>query len=116
MIIDWNLTTGGTGLWSKKQATVRCTKITPIHFNDNDLSYGRIMVWFDLATWNPDTDGLIYTDREWLAALRLNLKQAGFSQAAVNTVDYSEQGMQGDDYVDLDVALPFLGEWEQLNK
>jgi hypothetical protein len=52
---------------------------------------------------------LIYTDRQFQNELRVFLNQHGLVGA---DVDYSEQGMQGDDYVSLDVGRKFLKSWE----
>ena len=52
--------------------------------------------------------GLIYTDRQFLRELRAFLDAHGLPGA---DVDYSEQGMQGDNYVSLDIGKDFLRAW-----
>jgi hypothetical protein len=45
--------------------------------------------------------------REWMYTL-------GFSDAALDDIDYSEQGMQGDNYVSMDVGSDFIRECDAL--
>jgi hypothetical protein len=63
------------------------------------------------AAWKTldcDTDGLIYTDGQFMEDLVRFLA----SQGLALDVSYSEQGMQGDDYVSCDVAGKFIASWE----
>jgi len=101
------LTTSGTGLWSTACKSVRATNIAVAYVND-ERDFGELCVYFDTESWNTDKDGLIYTDARFLAELTTVLAQAGF---AVSDIGYSEQGMQGDDYVSLDVGKAFLDSW-----
>ena len=55
-------------------------------------------------------DGLIYTDKDFIAELRMFLAQHGLPG---DDVDYSEQGMQGDDYVSLDAGEEFVRAWAE---
>ena len=114
-------TTAGDGYWNTRQALVRCTKleITYVAKHDGegeDLppngvpTFGELQVSFDPATWNPDEDGLIYTDKLFLKELADELVALGFSPEAAADVSYSEQGMQGDDFVSCDVGGKFLAE------
>jgi hypothetical protein len=52
--------------------------------------------------------GLIYTDKLFMQELRTYLQTIGFTEAEANDVHYSEQGMQGDNYVSCDVAAAFI--------
>jgi hypothetical protein len=54
---------------------------------------------------------LIYTDSLFLASLKRILAEQGFD---ASDVTYSEQGMQGTDYVSLDVGPKFLTSWFDL--
>jgi len=101
------LTTSGTGYWSTVRKNVRATSIGVSYIND-ERDFGELRVYFDTETWDVETDGLIYTDARFLAELTTVLAQAGF---AVSDIGYSEQGMQGDDYVSLDVGQAFLDSW-----
>jgi len=53
-------------------------------------------------------DGLIYTDGQFAEDLANFLVAHGLDAGA----SYSEQGMQGDDYVSLDVEGKFIASWE----
>jgi hypothetical protein len=110
------LNTDGKGLWSNKSKPVIVTGMDCIitKMEDEDQLFGELMVRFDLASWDTDKDGLIYTDDLFLKGLHTFLKSQGFTVEASNDVSYSEQGMQGDEYVSLDVGSDFCQEW--LNK
>jgi hypothetical protein len=57
-------------------------------------------------------DGLIYLDPTFLRLLREAMKKMGLTGG----VDYTEQGMQGDDYVSFDVSPQFLNKWNKKMK
>lgn len=109
MKIDKIINTSGDGLWSETKRKVKCTSIDISEFEE-------LRVGFDTESWNIETDGLIYTDKGWLSEFRNYLQTFGFSPKAVKDVDYSEQGMQGDDYVSLDIGKSFLKEWNNLER
>jgi hypothetical protein len=119
--VNFHCNTGGDGLWSTHVASVRVTALVigyVASHDDNgaDLEedaapvHGELQVGFDTKTWNPDEHGLIYTDRQFYTELREELIKLGFSKFAADNVGYSEQGMQGDDYVSFDVGMVFLAE------
>ncbi len=118
--IDKSVVTYGNGLWSTAERKVQVTKATlliqefqtPI-YDKQKKPYitGDLKVYFTKKSWNPDKHGLIYTDAGWLRGLREVLSKKGFSPKAVKDVDYSEQGMQGDNFVSLDVGTAFCVEW-----
>jgi len=64
-----------------------------------DGECGELRVYFDEDTWNTDVDGLIYTDALFGIELLNLLTDYGIQ----GSVCYSEQGMQGYDYVSFDV-------------
>lgn len=102
--------TAGDGYWSTAVKSVRVTGIElgkGMQFEDEDNIFGELCVYFDTSTWNPDTDGLIYTDSQFISELRDFLTAQGLPA----DVDYSEQGMQGDDYVSLDAGTEFYKAW-----
>ena len=101
------LNTAGDGYWSTVSAPVRVTKLRVPYVNDEE-DFGELRVYFDTDTWDVRKDGLIYTDSVFIRQLRDQLQDAGFEAA---DIDYSEQGMQGDNYVSLDVDAKFLGSW-----
>jgi hypothetical protein len=69
-----------------------------------------LRVHFDTASWDTYTDGLIYTDKQFMTELRELLTAQGFD---ASDVSYSEQGMQGDDYVSCDVGECFINMFMQ---
>lgn len=99
--------TAGDGYWSAVETAVEITDMQLGYVND-EQDFGELRVYFNTATWDVNTDGLIYTDSDFLNELRMFLDQHGL---VGSDVDYSEQGMQGDDYVSLDVGKPFLTAW-----
>jgi len=101
------LTTSGTGYWSTVRKNVRATYIDVPYIND-ERDFGELRVYFDTDTWDVETDGLIYTDARFMSELSTILAEAGFNVADLS---YSEQGMQGDDFVSCDVGENFLRSW-----
>jgi hypothetical protein len=97
-------TTAGDGYWGDVSKTVKVTHISVPYIND-EQDFGELCVHFDTDTWNVDTDGLIYTDSKFLEELQAALTVAGLN---AEDVSYSEQGMQGDTYVSLDVGPSFI--------
>jgi len=101
--------TAGDGYWSNVSKSVEITDMRVTYVND-EKDFGELRVYFNTATWDVNTDGLIYTDSDFLNELQLFLGQKGL---AGSDVEYSEQGMQGDNYVSLDVGGEFLTAWER---
>lgn len=110
--VDWTASTCGDGYWSAVRKQVRLNKVAVTYINAEE-TFGELRVYFDRTTWNVPTDGLIYTDSQFLSYLRDHLFLAGFD---TSDVDYSEQGMQGDDYVSLDIGRNFLRSWFQIER
>lgn len=104
--------TDGHGLWSGESKPVKVTK-AEITYYDGE-GFGGLIAYFDSKTWDPKLDGLIYTDRLWMKEFQKALQGAGFSEKAAKDVDYSEQGMQGRDFVSMDIGGDFIKEWQQL--
>ena len=103
--------TDGKGLWSSVAKAVRIVDMVldkGTEYEDDDSIFGEFRVYFDTKTWNPNKDGLIYTDKQFLRELREFLATQGLPGA---DVCYSEQGMQGDDYVSLDAGKKFYLAW-----
>jgi hypothetical protein len=99
--------TNGRGLWTKQAK--EC------HVNGIRCEGSELIVRFKKNSWDCQADGLIYTDPLWLKEFRINLqKMFGLTIEAVNDIDYSEQGMQGINYVSLDVGSSFLKEWKNI--
>ena len=96
-MIPLTLKTDGKGLWTREAREVQ---ITGLEF---DASTGGIRAYFDPKSWQVDQIGLIYTDPGFISGLRAALAEhfAGFTNW--ERLDYTEQGMQGDDYVSLEL-------------
>ena len=97
--------TAGDGLWSMAKRSVEVVDMK-LGYVADDKDFGELCVYFNTDTWNTGNDGLIYTDRGFLAELNVFLVGQGLA-----AVTYSEQGMQGNDYVSLDVGKDFLDSW-----
>jgi hypothetical protein len=98
--------TAGDGYWSNVSKDVEVTDMQLGYVSD-EQDFGELRVYFDTDTWNVNTDGLIYTDSQFEQDLMQFVKQQGL----VVDLCYSEQGMQGDNYVSLDVGAEFLDSW-----
>ena len=103
------LQTAGDGYWSNVSKLVEVTGLQLAYIND-ELDFGELRVRFNVATWDVNKDGLIYTDSLFLDELCALLTQMGFD---ASDVSYSEQGMQGDNYVSLDVGECFINTFMQ---
>ena len=105
------LNTNGNGLWSDVETEVRIVDMVldvGTEYEDDKTIFGEFRVYFDTATWDTAEDGLIYTDKQFLRELREFLNAHGLPG---DDVCYSEQGMQGDDYVSLDAGTAFYNAW-----
>ena len=98
--------TAGDGYWSNVSKSVEITDMQLGYVSDEG-DFGELCVYFNTDTWNVDVDGLIYTDSQFKQDLMQFVKQQGL----VVDLCYSEQGMQGDNYVSLDVGKEFLDSW-----
>lgn len=98
--------TDGKGLWSRE---ARLVKVTGVSIRCSG-EYVYMDASFTKSSWNVDKYGLIYTDPGWLTCFRSALVEMGFSVKASRDVDYTEQGMQGQDYVSLEAGKPFTNE------
>lgn len=96
------IATSGFGLWSDK---VKEVKMIGYDVTSNEhFDFGELKVYFDTSTWNVENDGLIYTDPAFLESVRVAF--------GTSDIEYSEQGMQGDDFVSFDVGAEFLNMYE----
>lgn len=103
-------TTDGSGWWSEAVRTVRVYGLSVPYIDDED-DFGELRAFFTKATWNTKRHGLIYTDSQWIKEFNAELIKHGLDGTDVS---YSEQGMQGDNYVSLDVGGKFLKSWKKL--
>lgn len=98
------ITTAGDGLWSDVSRRVKLTSLSLPYLNSS-RDFGELRAYFDIKTWNVNEDGLIYTDTQALSEFVDFLSSMGIDGSDVS---YSEQGMQGTNYVSLDVGSNFI--------
>ena len=98
--------TSGDGYWSRVKGSVEIFDMQ-LGYVADDKEFGELCVYFNDKHWDVNIDGLIYTDKQFLQDLNAFLAQHGLP-----AVSYSEQGMQGDDYVSCDVEGDFITAWE----
>ena len=108
--VDAMLRTMGDGLWSTAAKSVKVVGIW-MPYIDEEEGFGELKVYFDTATWDTEKDGLIYTDKTFMSGLKTNLIHWGLDG---NDVCYSEQGMQGDDFVSCDVGEDFIASYKKM--
>ena len=101
--------TNGRGYWSRTAKAVEIVDMRVAYIND-EKDFGELRVYFNTDTWDVNTMGLIYTDKQFRRELKELLTAKGFD---ASDVDYSEQGMQGDTYVSLDVGECFINTFMQ---
>ena len=98
--------TAGDGYWSNKQKDVFITGmgmyISTEQDDDNSFCDGDFAVMYTEATFDNAVDGLIYTDSLFLQQVKQFLIDNGFDAEAVNSISYSEQGMQDNERVSCD--------------
>jgi len=109
ILVSKTLNTDGTGYWSNVKESVPVTGLELAYEND-ESDFGELRVYFDTTVWDVDTKGLIYTDRQFLIELVSLLSGVGLE----TDVSYSEQGMQGDNYVSCDVGPDFIKSYKAM--
>jgi hypothetical protein len=112
--------TYGNGLWSNECRKILHRRAAIEFFSEesaNDFkfaefksNFAELRVYFPKKCWDTKKHGLIYTDKNWIKEFRAGLINLGFSNIAVKGIDYSEAGMQGRNYVSLDVNKKFMKE------
>jgi hypothetical protein len=109
--VKTTLNTDGCGYWSEVAKPVKVVgldlQVVPC-LDDDDEPFGELRVYFDAKTWDVRKDGLIYTDRQFEEELKTFLTTIGL---AGEDIAYSEQGMQGADYVSFDVCEAFINSY-----
>lgn len=106
-----NANTNGSGLWSDAKELITVVELTSDYIND-EKDFMSLDARFLTDNWKVEDKGLIYTDSLWLKEFREGLVELyGFSSEAVKSIFYSEQGAQGDDYVNMDAGKQFVKEW-----
>ena len=103
------LTTCGDGYWSSVSKSVQITDIALSYVNDEG-DFGELRVYFNTDDWDVQEEGLIYTDSMFMEELQTMLDGMGLTGADVG---YSEQGMQGNNYVSCDVGEAFIKSYRE---
>lgn len=96
--------TAGDGLWSNKKKKVEIYSIdfeTQCRFGQRIRS---INVRFNKKTWSVRRDGLIYSDKGFLEGVRQELQNM-FPESDWSRLEYTEQGMQGKDFVSMETEF-----------
>lgn len=107
MQVSMTIATDGSGFWSSWAKNVKVTGLD-LAFTDDSKSYGELRVYFDAKSWNINRHGLIYSDFAFIQKLKARLANMNLG----TDVSYSEQGMQGRDYVSLDAGPEFIKSFE----
>lgn len=103
----FTLHTNGKGYWSER-ATAVTVEALDLQYINEERDFGELCVHFNTDDWDVDVDGLIYTDKLFMQELRTYLQTLGFTAEEADDVDYSEAGMQCENYVSCDVGLDFI--------
>jgi len=123
MKVEIYANTNGKGYWSEEQRLVIINKLgigySSLKYYPEEPFHGELRAYFEPSgfthgSWNVAGYGLIYTDKLWLKEFKAGLRELGLSIKAVQNVRYSEQGMQGDDYVSMDIGPTFYASWTRL--
>lgn len=112
----FNTHTSGLGLWSAYIKPVTITKIG-LRLEDYDLNISDVCengilyldAYFPKSEWKPVKHGLIYTDPLWITEFNHELKKTFPRIFGRMKFDYTEQGMQGRDYVSLESSTIISG-------
>lgn len=110
--VNFCCSTDGKGYWNRKEKQINHKKIELVIFDTKCNPSFQLNVYFTKKDWNVNNYGLIYTDELWLENLHKELTKLGFKNSKSAT--YSEQGMQGDNYVNLDVTKEFSNQFFKL--
>ena len=112
--VNFMTLTDGKGHWSKAVKTVPINRVRLIYVNEEG-DFGELRAYFDPRDWDTDVDGLIYTDMMWKHSFLTCMENViGFSPDATLDVSYSEMGMQGENYISMDVGPQFILECDAL--
>jgi hypothetical protein len=119
IVLNGHISTDGKGLWSDVAKIVRVGKMTLEVYGDScfnsgdffDLSglFGEARVYFNTEDWDIEEHGLIYSDEQFLKVLKMFVSD--FHGLDASDLNFSEQGMQGVDYVSFDAGPKFINSW-----
>jgi hypothetical protein len=100
--VNFITSTDGEGFWNRVNKDIRVVKLDLNH--DYQFQSFELRAYWDKRNWNVNRHGLIYTDCLWFSSFKKSLIHLGFSKDSLKALGYSEQGMQGNDYVSMDVV------------
>jgi hypothetical protein len=109
LLVSKVLSTDGSGYWSNRSAKVPVVGLD-LAYETDTANFGELRVYFDTDVWAVEDHGPIYTDNQFLKELLSMLNDLRLG----TDVSYSEQGMQGEDYVSLDVGPEFIRSFKAL--
>jgi hypothetical protein len=113
--VNFRTQTSGNGYWSEKKKFVTINRVRLAYIDEDDGNFGELRAYFNTAEWDVNSDGLIYTDPGWKESFLACMENVlGFSPDAILAINYSEAGMQGSNYVSMDVEGDFIRECEPL--
>jgi hypothetical protein len=97
--------TNGQSFWSNVAQDVQVTGLS-VDWVNEERDFGELRVYFNTKLWDVNKQGLIYTDQQFMREFKALLaKKFGLN---ATKLCYSEQGMQGANYVSMDVFCPNL--------
>lgn len=111
--VNWQTHTDGKGYWTSFAQAVTVVRVELAYVN-SEGDFGELRAYFDTRAWDVNKVGLIYTDLHWIDEFRGLVRSLGFTRNACEDIIYSEQGMQGDNYVSMDVGAMFMREVEPM--
>lgn len=114
MKVQLKATCNGVGYWSNQIGRIIELNELIIGYINVENDFGELRAFFTPKSWDIGKDGLIYTDEGWIIDFKKELLRIGFSFNGANDVDYSEQGMQGMNYVSMDFGATFYNDWQSL--
>ncbi len=117
--------TKGDGFWSSAAPTTVTISKVELEVGEAYVDMYRygvflpiyLKAFFPKKSWNTDKQGLIYTDSLWLKNFRAEFK-IRFPALAwmANKIDYTEQGMQGENFVSLCSHLDSMVQIKRFDK
>lgn len=113
--------TSGKGIWSNRVCPVAVSrvKISISDWSDDGFDwplgcrgYVAIDAYFSKKSWNTSKHGLIYTDPKWIKEFNKQMKAIN-PDLFCSEIDYTEQGMQGDNFVSLQMSPKNIKQFER---
>lgn len=107
-------TDGRTSYWSNYDALAEAgiqeiAVSADIHgFRIDDTPYLQIQAFFDLTIYDTDKFGPVYGDTTFEAAFSAHVARVLKAPGSLPQIHYTEAGMQGDDFVSLEVGRPWM--------